>query len=298
MRISDHSNLIIGGTYESDFRLKVEGREDQTTFGTFAHFTYDYGYAHISYNNNSLTKNWAVEYNEEEKFYVLSNGVVWASETYLTSDSTLKENIIGLVNSKSKLLQLRGVSYNFKPEKLNNLNDTLTILPSIYPTTQIGLIAQEVEQVVPEVVSTNDHGLKGISYPNLTALIIEAFKEQNQTIDSLRNKIEECCKSKSLFRAEKPDNNSSKTGTARLDQNVPNPFNSETKISFFIPENARSKVLFVFDMQGTLIKQYEITNFGESFLKIAGGEYKPGMYLYSLVIDGKEIDTKRMILTN
>jgi hypothetical protein len=51
-------------------------------------------------------------------------------------------------------------------------------------------------------------------------------------------------------------------------------------------------------MQGTLIKQYQILNNGESYLSIPGGEYKAGMYLYTLIVDGKEIDTKRMVLIN
>jgi hypothetical protein len=84
----------------------------------------------------------------------------------------------------------------------------------------------------------------------------------------------------------------------RLDQNKPNPFNSDTKIGFYIPENAQSKTLIIFDMQGKLLKQYKINENGESYLKITGSEFKAGMYLYTLLIDGKEIDTKRMILTN
>ena len=50
-------------------------------------------------------------------------------------------------------------------------------------------------------------------------------------------------------------------------------------------------------MQGTLLKTYTITERGKSSLSIFGGELKPGMYLYSLVADNKEVDTKKMILT-
>jgi hypothetical protein len=50
-------------------------------------------------------------------------------------------------------------------------------------------------------------------------------------------------------------------------------------------------------MQGKLIKTYPINTKKEGSIEINGGEMQPGMYLYSLIIDGKEIDTKRMILT-
>ena len=51
-------------------------------------------------------------------------------------------------------------------------------------------------------------------------------------------------------------------------------------------------------MQGTLLKSYKLNNKGNSFLEISGSELKPGMYMYTLVSDGKEIDTRKMILTN
>lgn len=54
----------------------------------------------------------------------------------------------------------------------------------------------------------------------------------------------------------------------------------------------------IFDMQGTLLNQISIVEKGESFVTIHANQYKAGMYMYSLIIDGKEIDTKRMILTN
>jgi len=53
----------------------------------------------------------------------------------------------------------------------------------------------------------------------------------------------------------------------------------------------------IFDMQGSLLKTYTLTNRGSSSIEIYGGELKPGMYMYSLISDGKEIDTKKMILT-
>jgi hypothetical protein len=50
-------------------------------------------------------------------------------------------------------------------------------------------------------------------------------------------------------------------------------------------------------MQGTLLKQYPLNTKGESSITIFANEFKAGMYLYSLITDGKETDTKRMILT-
>ncbi|GAB4452719.1 MAG: hypothetical protein Fur0028_08220 [Bacteroidales bacterium] len=80
-------------------------------------------------------------------------------------------------------------------------------------------------------------------------------------------------------------------------QNVPNPFSTKTTIRYYIPETSNTAKLMIFDMQGKLIKTYPVSNKKEGSTEINGGEMQPGMYMYSLIIDGKELDTKRMILT-
>ncbi len=55
--------------------------------------------------------------------------------------------------------------------------------------------------------------------------------------------------------------------------------------------------IYIYDMQGTQVKKLQINNRENTSIGIQGSELKAGMYMYSLIIDGKEIDTKRMILT-
>jgi hypothetical protein len=90
-----------------------------------------------------------------------------------TSDSKLKTNITTLKNSLDKVLNLRGVEF----DRIDNGEH------------RIGLIAQEVEQIIPEVVSESKDGIKSVSYGNIVSLLIEAIKEQNSTINNLKNEI-------------------------------------------------------------------------------------------------------------
>ncbi|HIE01180.1 MAG TPA: tail fiber domain-containing protein [Thiotrichaceae bacterium] len=92
------------------------------------------------------------------------------------SDQRLKQNIHSLENAISKLAQLRGVSFNWK-DNTQNAN------------TQIGFIAQEVETVLPELVSTDSDAYKSIAYGKLTAVLVEAVKEQQLQIERLENLI-------------------------------------------------------------------------------------------------------------
>ena len=91
-----------------------------------------------------------------------------------TSDIKLKENVKTIENSLDKVLKLRGVEFDWKETK----------------DRAIGVIAQEVEEVIPELVhETND--TKTVSYGNITAVLIEAIKEQNEIINNMKKEIEE-----------------------------------------------------------------------------------------------------------
>jgi len=89
-----------------------------------------------------------------------------------SSDKSLKTNIQPLENSLEKVLQLQGVSFNWKE---NGKED-------------IGLIAQDVEAVFPELVSGED-GEKSVEYGNLVAVLIEAIKEQQKQINELKEQL-------------------------------------------------------------------------------------------------------------
>jgi len=108
---------------------------------------------------------------------VENNGTVYSSGDFNSaSDIKLKTNIKTISNSLDKVLQLRGVEY----DRID-----------MDGKHQIGVIAQEVEKVVPDLVNEGDEGIKSVSYGNITALLIEAIKEQQKQIDTLTKRIEE-----------------------------------------------------------------------------------------------------------
>ena len=83
---------------------------------------------------------------------------------------------------------------------------------------------------------------------------------------------------------------------ASLMQNTPNPFSSQTQIRFTLPDDTKNAYIYIFDMTGKMKKQIPINSAMES-VTINGYELPAGIYLYSLVVNGQEIDTKRMILS-
>jgi len=106
------------------------------------------------------------------------------------SDRTLKNNVEPIQTPLSKIIKLQGVSFKWR-------EDTAPSLAKQFSGTNIGLIAQDVEEIVPEVVvntkMTNDKDeikdVKGVKYESLVALLIEGIKEQQQQIEQLKQRV-------------------------------------------------------------------------------------------------------------
>ena len=103
--------------------------------------------------------------------------------TVQTSDSTLKKDIVVLDSVLTKIENLNVYILIFKTDEYPTLN-----LPK---SKQIGVIAQDVEKTFPELVYTDKSGFKSVVYNKLGAILIEAVKEKQNTIESQNNEIAE-----------------------------------------------------------------------------------------------------------
>ena len=113
--------------------------------------------------------------NPSEKLHVSGN-ILATGTVNASSDISLKDNITPIPNAIDKVLQIRGVTFN-----RNDIEDN---------PRQAGIIAQEVEKVLPEVVSEDKDGIKSVAYGNMVSLLIEAIKEQQGQINMLKEKLE------------------------------------------------------------------------------------------------------------
>jgi hypothetical protein len=105
----------------------------------------------------------------------MSGNLTMAGDVTAYSDARVKENVKTINNALEKVLKSRGVYYNRTDSEDKK--------------TKIGVIAQEMLEVVPEVVNQDNDGMYNVSYGNITALLIEAIKEQNQIIKDLKQRI-------------------------------------------------------------------------------------------------------------
>ena len=98
---------------------------------------------------------------------------------YVSSDERLKNNVELISNPIEKVQALRGVTWEW--------NELASEAAKQSPN--VGVIAQEVEQVLPQLVHDRENGFKGVDYAKLTGLLIEAIKEQQKQIDELKSKL-------------------------------------------------------------------------------------------------------------
>jgi hypothetical protein len=121
------------------------------------------------------------------KLYI--EGDVYCSGSYLpASDIRFKKNIHNIENALDKIMQLNGVHFNWRhqefPQKGFNQSD------------QVGLIAQQVESILPELVRTDKYGYKALDYDKLAAYLVEAVKTLREKNIELANKVNELLKDK------------------------------------------------------------------------------------------------------
>jgi len=243
------------------------------------------------------------------------------------SDERLKENVKNLSGSLASLSNLHGVTYSLKSNGITALSkssnasavstpDTGKTTPvksqaidtDLYNRTHIGLLAQDVQKVFPELVHTDADGILSVDYVSLIPVLIESIKElDTRTADlqatkdklaELESKIDQCCAASTSKSSEVSTTVSGTQTNAILYQNTPNPFSQNTTIAYYLPETVTTATLRIYNMQGTQIKAISINERGNGSVIISGSELGAGMYMYTLLADGKEVDTKRMILTD
>ena len=109
------------------------------------------------------------------------SGTIGGNGVLYHSDIRWKKNVQSLTNSLDKIKRLRGVNFEWRLDEFAETNFS--------EGKQVGMIAQEVEEVIPELVNTASDGYKSVDYAKLVSVLIEAMKEQQKQIEDLESRI-------------------------------------------------------------------------------------------------------------
>ncbi len=298
--ISDNAGgMLVGGNFTGG-----EGECDLVNIGpagTNRGFTFHY------VNNNTYFGLLKIE----------QNGTVRANSFTNWSDKRLKKDFKQLNDEYAKkLLSVKSYTYHYDAEAMLKQHIASD------DRTHYGVVAQELETLFPEIVYTDNNGLKSVNYTELIPVIIQSLQEQQKQIDTkdatitkqqeqitdlqsqmkmvlsrldaLQTTQEACCNmAPKTIVSEQPISLS----TASLDQNIPNPpVNHATKIGYNIPKGARKSEIVITDNYGKKLKAISLNVTGKGSMNIDTRGLTPGTYSYTLLVDGKMIDTKQMVV--
>lgn len=258
------------------------------------------------------------------------NGTVLGS-----SDLRLKQDIKSLDQKENSALEnlnlLTPISYKYNAEKfmgkdayeeysLEELEEIWKYSPEEYANiiaqrekrdgvvnpvlekTHFGLIAQDLQNVYPELVYENDNGYLSVNYIELIPILMQSIKELNTKVEQQNTIIRKLTATHEYAQQAKSYSNETTSvesvvqGLASMEQNLPNPFSEKTDIAIYLPESVKTAKLCIYDLNGSQISKQEVAGRGNTTMTIHADEMEDGMYLYALIADGKVVTTKKMIV--
>jgi len=243
------------------------------------------------------------------------NGPATGTGFAVTSDQQFKTRVDTITDALKIIRQLKPKTFYYKTQ--NNFGMHFS------DKRQYGVIAQDVEKVLPELV-VNTHkpamvdssgrvvsegvDFKAVNYDAFIGILIRSVQQlqaQNEKQDSLIRLLTAALNPGGNHpggQVNNPDkliNQSAITLSDEdiivLNQNVPNPFSEQTSITWYLPQGISVAKIMFYNSRGQMIKVSEITGRGDGRLKVYANDLSTGMYTYTLVADGKIIDTKKMM---
>jgi Chaperone of endosialidase len=224
------------------------------------------------------------------------------------SDEAMKTNIVEQPSVLDGIMSFKPHCYEFQTENYPSMG--------LDEGTHHGLLAQEVANVFPNLVKPVSYpgsfgtdgeylggamDLKGVNYIELIPILVKGMQEQQAKIDELQAQLNSCCIASADIRSMPSDENvvaqeiRLSNQSIVLNQNVPNPFAEQTTISYSINEDFSKAQILFYDANGRLIQVTDIAGKGFGQLNIFADDLTTGVYSYALVVDGKVIETKKMV---
>lgn len=295
----------ISGGYNKGFFI---GRTHNTTKPNTYGQTSGQWLINVDSNMNIGIDKWShlIEYKLDVAGQIRATREIYGLNFLIQSDGRYKKSIKPLGNV-SDLFKVNSVQYKpssealreqleyFKQENQDMEETKFNAIVASYEkdiklkdadtSTHFGFIAQELREIYPNLVYEDKQGYLSVNYIEMIPILVDAIKELKAEINELKGGFD------------KP-NVADLVNNAKLYQNNPNPFTNNTEIKYFIPNNSENASICIYDMLGGQIMKIDLTIRGYSSITLHGNQLKPGMYFYALLVDGKEIDTKKMFLTD
>ena len=225
---------------------------------------------------NSLPGGYVASYNGS----VIVNGAVVAPSLMVPSDPELMSDINDLDSKRGYqgIMALAPLEYVIRQE------ETSTATPAF------GLLADEVEQVYPELVREDSLGNKQVDYAGLIPLLIQTVQHLSAEVGVLQQTLEN-------VRANIAANNTS--GMAEegfFDQEACVSVDGSCEITYSLPETTQVAMLYIYGISGKMVGSYSLDGRGNGKLVVDTSRFGKGSYIYTLIADGRSVASRQMIV--
>ena len=159
-----------------------------------------------------------------------------------------------------------------------------------------GLAADQLKEVYPELVYEDEQGNYSINYIEMVPLLVQSIKELSSEVTALKQQLgtQESVKKgkKQVSSIEDAD-----MEVVSMSQNRPNPFKDKSVIALNIPSDTKQAVINIYDMSGKQVQTIPVSERGKTNITVYARHLQPGMFIYSLLVDGKVQATRKMMVT-
>ena len=230
---------------------------------------------------------------DEVVFYNSATGTfnsIQVANVYNYSDARAKENIKPLTTGLEAVLQLRPVSYTWKPavsQAATEFSSSIANGPTEDRQTQYGFLAQEVEAVLPDAVKTDEEGHKMINYTAIIPMLVQAVQQLQATVNEQSVKIAELTNSQL-------ETLNNVTSPYKIISCTPNPTNGQVTISTNLEDLNKVATVIISSLTGTKERVLQVSSASPSVTANISNLDK-GLYIVSLFVNGKLSDSSRLI---
>lgn len=176
---------------------------------------------------------------------------------------------------------------------------TGTTIPISEPLVSLGksqyaLDVNAVKQCFPDLIIRDTQGNEYVNYTQLVPILVQAIKELKTELDDLKEAVASSGTRK-VNAATNIATNTLDEGWGSISQNTPNPFTGQSTVRVSVPDDASDAYVDILTLNGASVKRIPVSN-GLSEVSLSSFEFAPGTYLYTLVVNGKVSETRRMIV--
>ncbi|CAN5720513.1 hypothetical protein BH10BAC2_BH10BAC2_17800 [soil metagenome] len=231
------------------------------------------------------------------------------------SDGRFKKNVKENVPGLAFIIKLRPVTYTLDIEDIDKASgiteqpntEEMTARAAATKEKHTGFVAQEVEAAAKQLgydfggvdKPKNDKDFYGLRYAEFVVPLVKAVQEQNTEIEELKKEIADLKSMVLTMLSQVQGNNTYQQLTvtrATLEQNIPNPSKNTTSIGYYLPASSGNAYINFYASAGSLLKSVKVTSEGKGMLTLNASDLPSGVYQYALVIEGKIIDKKQMVI--